>query len=262
MQYTCNALVAIQWCQLCISTGMTPSMTHLRRHHFDAAAGFGAWTYYSSTTRFTYMFNNTPTTQQMAEFACQAAGGHLASYSTLQEQREVEQAFVASGRLMPAFHGSYWMGLRSVQAWHLHACAQNLKMQERWGGLPPRARQCRICIACVVPLTSECLTFHPRPQTAPHTSRGTARVSTAPDMPNVCRANDSMDFGWVDATAGPLSPYRPWGHGQPVSTVPPWLCGGVNMSQLLSFAGTWMNAPCTRSMPFMCRWVQATQQPA
>lgn len=63
-----------------------------------------------------------------------------------------------------------------------------------------------------------------------------------------------MDFGWVDATAGPLSPYRPWGQAQPVFTVPPWLCGGVNMSQLLSFAGTWMNAPCTRSMPFMCRW--------
>ena len=75
-------------------------------------AGDGAWTYYSNTTRHTYVFNSTATTQQQAELGCQAAGGHLLSYTSRQEQREVEQYFISTGRLIPAFHRSYWIGLR------------------------------------------------------------------------------------------------------------------------------------------------------
>jgi hypothetical protein len=141
-------------------------------------AGSGAWTYYSNTTRYTYLFNNTPTTQQMAEFTCQAAGGHLLSYTTQQEQREVEQYFINSGSLMPAFHGSYWIGLR---------------------------------------------------------------------------ASRFPEFGWVDATVGPLGSYQNWGPGMPATAAPPNMCGGVNMTSIVNFVGSWMNPPCTRSMPFMCR---------
>ena len=46
---------------------------------------------------------------------CQAVGGHLVTWSSLDEQLEVEQHFVKQGYLLPKFHRGYWTGLRANQ---------------------------------------------------------------------------------------------------------------------------------------------------
>lgn len=43
------------------------------------------------------MFNNTPVNGYLAEMSCQAAGGHLVSFTSAEQQRELEQGFMASG---------------------------------------------------------------------------------------------------------------------------------------------------------------------
>lgn len=48
---------------------------------------------------------------------CNSAGGHLASYSSYDEQAEVEAHYLAQGALMPAYHSSYWLGLVAGQQW-------------------------------------------------------------------------------------------------------------------------------------------------
>ena len=68
-----------------------------------------------------------------------------------------------------------------------------------------------------------------------------------------CRSSEFPVFDWVDATAVRLGAYQPWASGQPADGSPPGMCGYVNATAMVSYVGSWMNAPCTRSMPFMCR---------
>jgi hypothetical protein len=42
-------------------------------------------------------------------------GGHLASYSSFEEQYQTEQFFIDEGMLMPKFHKNYWMGLKTTE---------------------------------------------------------------------------------------------------------------------------------------------------
>lgn len=56
--------------------------------------------------------------QARAQVLCNDIGGHLASYVSLDEQSEMEYAFINSGYLLPSFHKTYWMGLVTTQeAW-------------------------------------------------------------------------------------------------------------------------------------------------
>jgi hypothetical protein len=56
--------------------------------------------------------------QARAQALCNDIGGHLASYVSLDEQSEMEYAFINSGHLVPSFHKTYWMGLATTQeAW-------------------------------------------------------------------------------------------------------------------------------------------------
>jgi hypothetical protein len=64
-------------------------------------------------TNTTYSLNTRLTNFTVAEAACNSQGGHLVSYASLQEQRKVEEFFVAKGMLFPTCHGSYWMGLHA-----------------------------------------------------------------------------------------------------------------------------------------------------
>jgi hypothetical protein len=73
----------------------------------------GIWHYKSPSTNYTYAFNNSAVNQQDAELGCQDAGGHLVTWTSLEEQIEVEEYFVSKGILIPGFHKSYWAGLRS-----------------------------------------------------------------------------------------------------------------------------------------------------
>ena len=69
--------------------------------------------YYSNRTGTSYMLNTTNGTQAEAEQVCLAMGGHLAYFTSLGEQQEVEAAFVYDGGLIPRYHQAYWLGLSS-----------------------------------------------------------------------------------------------------------------------------------------------------
>jgi hypothetical protein len=71
----------------------------------------GAFTYASSSTLATYLLNTTATSFPDAQASCIASGGMLVAYASLEEQQEAEAVFEARGHFIPAFHGSYWMGL-------------------------------------------------------------------------------------------------------------------------------------------------------
>ncbi len=69
--------------------------------------------HYNTSTNATFTLHTTATDFNTAERACNDAGGHLAYYTSLAEQQEVEQYFVSSGVFYPTFTPAYWMGLRS-----------------------------------------------------------------------------------------------------------------------------------------------------
>jgi hypothetical protein len=48
----------------------------------------------SSYTNETFQLHTTPMNQSEAQATCNAAGGHLASFRLLEEQAEVEQAYL------------------------------------------------------------------------------------------------------------------------------------------------------------------------
>ena len=54
----------------------------------------------SDTWQSTYIINTTRLGFMEAEAACQDNGGHLVSYSSFEEQQEVEAAFVHSGEAL------------------------------------------------------------------------------------------------------------------------------------------------------------------
>jgi hypothetical protein len=74
----------------------------------------GAAMYTSPTTGNTFSFNAHPKNQSDAEYACNEAGGHLASYADVFEQAEVEKYFADEGVLMAAYHKAYWLGLVAI----------------------------------------------------------------------------------------------------------------------------------------------------
>ena len=67
--------------------------------------------YKSGMTQNAYMLNTTIDDMYAHQAACQLLGGHLVSYTSLQEQQEVEELFVSQGVLLPAYHLRYWLGL-------------------------------------------------------------------------------------------------------------------------------------------------------
>jgi hypothetical protein len=68
--------------------------------------------YTTTSTNVTFYFNATATDQASAEAACALSGGHLAAYTSAQEQNEVEQYYISLGYILPSFHKGYWTGLQ------------------------------------------------------------------------------------------------------------------------------------------------------
>jgi hypothetical protein len=64
-----------------------------------------------AATNHSYLLNTSMANQAAAEALCQASGGHLVSYGSLEEQQEVEGHFVNGGFIFPAFNKVYWIGL-------------------------------------------------------------------------------------------------------------------------------------------------------
>jgi hypothetical protein len=83
----------------CMRTAMTAPRCPLRH-----AAPVATPPYTSSLSGATFYLNTTASTFEAAQAACNANGGHLASYGTTAEQLEVEQWFIKQGYLLPAFH--------------------------------------------------------------------------------------------------------------------------------------------------------------
>jgi hypothetical protein len=71
---------------------------------------------YKSTANSTFTFYNQFLTQSAAERTCQDAGGHLAAFNTLAEQKQVEAYYIAQGLLLTDYHKHYWMGLTSSRS--------------------------------------------------------------------------------------------------------------------------------------------------
>jgi hypothetical protein len=57
----------------------------------------GTATYTSNVTNSTYMLNTSPANFLDAETNCRLNGGHLTSYASAEEQRDVEAYFVSTG---------------------------------------------------------------------------------------------------------------------------------------------------------------------
>ena len=58
----------------------------------------------SSYTNQTFQLHTTAMEQQQAQAVCNQNGGHLASFSTLEEQAEVEQAYLDMVSRFHMFH--------------------------------------------------------------------------------------------------------------------------------------------------------------
>jgi hypothetical protein len=95
---------------------------------------------YTSSTGSIFSFHPDLLVQQDAEHACNEAGGHLASYSSVLEQSEVEQYFVEQGFLLPGYHTAYWLGLvadRALGSWRWldFLPAPSLRSYQHWGSI-------------------------------------------------------------------------------------------------------------------------------
>ena len=82
-----------------------------------AAVPVVAPTYTTKSTGGSFYLNTTLTKQAEAEAACKLANGHLATYTSMEEQEEVEQFFTEQGYLLPGCHRAYWLGLVYNKVW-------------------------------------------------------------------------------------------------------------------------------------------------
>jgi hypothetical protein len=83
---------------------------------FSGCAAPGVYRYTTLVTGATFTLNTEARMQADAEAICQSQGGHLAIFSSAQEQQDVEKGFTALGGLIPVFHQRYWLGIMA-QDW-------------------------------------------------------------------------------------------------------------------------------------------------
>ncbi len=96
----------------CAST----NVPHNTSSAFPASAAYDAYRFTHPDTQVPYVFNNTPVSSYDAQSQCNLYGGHLVWFASLQEQQQVEQAFIAMGYLFPTFHTNVWIGYRAAKA--------------------------------------------------------------------------------------------------------------------------------------------------
>jgi hypothetical protein len=70
--------------------------------------------YTTTSTGVHYYMNTTPMDFDTAERMCNINGGHLATYGTDAEQREVEQHFLSANFFIPSCHQAYWIGYKAT----------------------------------------------------------------------------------------------------------------------------------------------------
>ena len=67
----------------------------------------------SNITGNVFFLNTSFVNQSVAQATCNANGGHLAAWSSQEEQAEVENFYLQGGWILPVFHSTYWMGMVS-----------------------------------------------------------------------------------------------------------------------------------------------------
>lgn len=200
------------------------SFTSNLRLHCSAALGASPL-FTAPSTGAQFMFNSTPQGSSQAQAACLRNGGHLAAFTSQQEQLEVgstaaygvvmavapcdvsggarqccdamsdvhlcvqvEQHFISAGYLYAEYHRFYWLGLRA------------------------------------------------------DASNGS--------------------WYWLDATISSPNPaaatYANWAPSEP-DGFPSELCGGGDLSRGINNAAGWADANCSRLAPFMCRVMGASR---
>jgi hypothetical protein len=82
-------------------------------HSSTAAGSTQAPAFTSSVSNSTFQYASNLSDFVSGQRSCNLLGGHLASYTSLEEQMEVEQHYIASGYLFPKARPFYWMGLRT-----------------------------------------------------------------------------------------------------------------------------------------------------
>ena len=100
-------------CATACAPGPLPPTTHPL-----STTAPGNFTYTSASTGLTYILSTFKKTWADAETFCQTQGGHLVAYSSSSQQREVEQAYVGEGYLLPYFHVAYHVGLTQTSTWN------------------------------------------------------------------------------------------------------------------------------------------------
>jgi hypothetical protein len=104
--------------------------------------------YVSGVSGYEFTLYTTTMNQSFAEIECNANGGHLASYTSAEEQFDVEQYYISNFWLLPAWHKAYWIGLYSesprtwpVFQWLDGAPAPTNTTYRHWGMLTPQSLQ-------------------------------------------------------------------------------------------------------------------------
>ncbi len=97
---------------------------------------------YDASTGATFMYFPTKADQASAQATCNSQGGHLAIYTSLAEQVEVELYYIKQGFMFPTFTVNYWIGLRSNKTswpafdWMNMAYLPPKRFRDRCGLLP------------------------------------------------------------------------------------------------------------------------------
>jgi hypothetical protein len=103
---------------------------------------------------------NSPMSFPDAENMCGSLGGHLAYYTSLDEQTDVEAYYTSKGYLLEEYHGAYWMGLRADN-FPTFKCAA----QPAWlVAVPPACRYSACCLQRARTLSALSLPCRPHMQ--------------------------------------------------------------------------------------------------
>jgi hypothetical protein len=89
----------------------------LQLPHLPAACPCAApadYYYTSKVSAATFVWNPAKLEQAEAQLACNDLGGHLAVFTSLAEQVDVENYYINWGLMFPTYTPSYWMGAESA----------------------------------------------------------------------------------------------------------------------------------------------------
>jgi hypothetical protein len=102
----------------CSNTHFAPHSPDFCTPSSSPAAAPSNYSWVSPSTGLTYILSTHKKSWADAETFCQTQGGHLVAYSSSSQQRQVEQAFVGEGYLLPYFHAAYHVGLTQTTTWN------------------------------------------------------------------------------------------------------------------------------------------------